>query len=325
MLPCSGVGPKGIKRILCCMAVRDIIVIGASAGGVSALQQVLATMPADLPGAVFITMHMFKRVDSPLAEILDKAGPLPANYPRDGELIEQGRIYIAPPDHHLILHRGKIELQHGPRENLQRPCINVMFRSAAVAYEERVVGVVLTGLLDDGAAGLWEIQRHGGSTIVQDPEEASYRSMPDSAIAGLNVEYILPLQEISYVLARLSMNNNVSLPVSSDLVTSELCQQACPECGGVMKAVHLGTLIEYTCHVGHRLGAKTMIVQKSDMIERSMWNAVCQSEELLDLLKREKLRSPSAAEALNAEISQRQQETTTLKNILERGRFSSLP
>ena len=306
------------------MAVRDIIVVGASAGGVSALRQVLAKLPADLPAAVFITMHMFNRVDSPLAAILDKAGKLPARYPGDGDLIEHGCIYVAPPDYHLILHPGKIELQHGPRENLQRPCINVMFRSAAAAYNERVVGVVLTGLLDDGAAGLWEIQQHGGSTIVQDPDEASSRSMPDSAIAGTNVEYILPLREISSVLARLSMNNNISSPVSLEPVTMELCQQACPECGGVMKAVHYGTLIEYTCHVGHRLGAKIMIVQKSDVVERSLWNAVCQTEELLDLLERERPQDATAGDALNAEINQRQKEVATLKLILQRERASSL-
>jgi two-component system, chemotaxis family, protein-glutamate methylesterase/glutaminase len=226
------------------MPVRDIIVIGASAGGVPALQQVLGTLPADLPAAVFITMHMFHRVESSLAEILDRAGHLPVKYPSDGESIKQGVIYVAPPDYHLLVDQTKIELQHGPRENLQRPCINVMFRSASAAFKERVVGVVLTGLLDDGAAGLWAIQQHGGSTIVQDPEEASYRSMPDSAIASLNVEYILPLQDIGSVLARLDMSNNISPPIPSDLVTLELCQQSCPECGGAMKTIHYGNLVE---------------------------------------------------------------------------------
>ena len=306
------------------MAARDIIVIGASAGGISALQELLATLPADLPAAVFITMHLFNRADSSLAAILDTAGPLPVEYPADGDSIKKGRVYMAPPDHHLIVQRGKIELQRGPRENLQRPCINVMFRSAASAYKDRVVGVVLTGLLDDGAAGLWEIQRHGGRTIVQDPEEACYRSMPDNSIAGSNVEYILPLREISAVLARLSMIDNDSSPVSSDQVTSELVQQACPECGGVMKAVHHGKLVEYTCHVGHLLGAKSMIVQKSDVIEKSVWNAVCQTEELLDLLRREKPEDPAAIETINAEIHQRQQEIEILKKMLRRERVSSL-
>jgi two-component system chemotaxis response regulator CheB len=137
------------------MAVRDIIVVGASAGGVSALKQMLAALPQDLPAAVLVTMHMFNRVDSSLAAILDAAGPLHARFPADGDSIEHGCVYVAPPDYHPVLHRDKIELQHGPRENLQRPCINVMFRSAALAYKERVAGVVLTGLLDDGAAGLW--------------------------------------------------------------------------------------------------------------------------------------------------------------------------
>jgi two-component system chemotaxis response regulator CheB len=306
------------------MAVRDIIVIGASAGGVSALRQLLAALPIDLPAAIFITMHMFNRSDSSLAAILDKAGHLPARYPQDGDLIEHGHIYVAPPDYHLILHRGRIELQRGPRENMQRPCINVMFRSAAAAYEERVAGVVLTGLLDDGAAGLWEIQQHGGSTIVQDPEEASYRSMPDSAIAGLNVEYILPLREIGSILARLSMHNDASLPVSSGPVSSELSGQACPECGGVMKITHYGSLIEYTCHVGHRLGAKTMISQKSEVIERSLWNALCQTEELLDLLEREKPQDSAATVDLTAEIIRRREEAAALRAILQQKKANSL-
>lgn len=282
------------------MAVRDVIVIGASAGGVAALKQVLATLPPDLPAAVFVTMHMFDRRDSSLAAILDRAGPLHASFAVDGDSIEHGCVYVAPPDHHLVLQRDRIELQHGPRENLHRPCINVMFRSAAAAYGERVAGVVLTGLLDDGVAGLWEIQQHGGSTIVQDPEEASYRSMPDNAISGSNVEYILPLQEIGQVLARLSMNDNLSTAAPSVPISSEPSQQACPECGGVMKAVHYGHLREYACHVGHRIGAKTMMVQKTEVIESSLWNAMSQTEELLDLLQREKPQNPSAADALNA-------------------------
>lgn len=306
------------------MAVRDIIVVGASAGGVSALKEMLATMPPNLPAAVFVTMHMFNRADSSLAAILDAVGPLKASFPSDGDSIEHGRVYIAPPDYHLILHRDKIELQHGPRENLQRPCINVMFRSAALAYKDRVAGVVLTGLLDDGAAGLWAIQQNGGSTLVQDPEEASYRSMPDSAIAGLNVEYILPLREISSILTRLSMKDEVALPVPLDSVALESTQQACPECGGVMKAVHYGRLREYECHVGHRLGAKTMISQKTEVIERSLWNAVSQLEELLDLLQREESAEPTAADALNAEITQRREEIESLKRILRKGRASPL-
>jgi two-component system, chemotaxis family, protein-glutamate methylesterase/glutaminase len=304
------------KSILRCMAGRNIIVVGASAGGVSALKQLLSRLPQELPAAVCITMHMFNRADSSLAAILDRAGPLSARFPSDGDSLEHGCVYVAPPDYHLILHGGRIQLQHGPRENLQRPCINVMFRSAALAYKERVVGVVLTGLLDDGAAGLWEIQQHGGGTIVQDPEEASYRSMPDSAIAGLNVEYILPLHEISSVLTRLSMKGQFPVQVPSESATSEPSQQACPECGGVMKAVNYGRLREYKCHVGHRLGAKTMISQKSEVIERSLWNAVSQLEELIDLLQRENPEKAPSEEALDSEIRQRREEIKSLRRIL---------
>src|SRR5438270_1143154 len=147
------------------MAARDIIVIGASAGGFEAIQQLARHFPPDLPAAVFVTLHIYERSESILPSLIDRAGPLPAAHAVDGETIHAGRIYIAPPDYHLMLDPGRVHLSHGPKENMNRPCINVMFRSAAAAYGERVAGVLLTGLLDDGAAGLWEIQQHNGATI----------------------------------------------------------------------------------------------------------------------------------------------------------------
>jgi two-component system chemotaxis response regulator CheB len=164
----------------------DIITIGASAGGVGALKKLVAGFPPDLPASVFITVHLGPRTDTLLPLILTANGPLPASHPIDGELIERGRIYVAPPDYHLLFSGGGcMHLGHGPKENMQRPSINAMFRSAADAFGPRVVGVVLSGMLDDGAAGLWEIQQKGGLTLVQSPADALYRSMPDSAIHHL--------------------------------------------------------------------------------------------------------------------------------------------
>ena len=159
----------------------------------------------DLDAAVFVTMHLGERANSLLPQILTRAGRLPAVHPADQTAIRKGMIYIAPPDYHLLLRPGEVHLGHGPRENRQRPCINVMFRSAAAAYGDRVAGVVLTGMLDDGGSGLWEIQQHGGATIVQDPQEAAFPSMPENAIRSLNVQYIVKLDEMPGLLTRLTM------------------------------------------------------------------------------------------------------------------------
>ncbi len=221
-----------------------------------------------------------------MAAILNGTGSLPVASPADGELVQPGRIYVAPPDYHLILTPGRVHLSHGPRENLQRPCINAMFRSAAASYGERVTGVLLSGLLDDGVAGLWEIQQNNGITVVQDPNDALFRSMPENAIRGLAVQYIVPVAEMPSLLNRLVMTNHraksTSMP-SSPAISS--CGQSCPECGGAMTSAHVGTLHEYRCHTGHRLGLETMISGKRMEVDRALNMALSQSEELSALLQ----------------------------------------
>src|SRR4051812_13953252 len=160
------------------MAKKDIIVIGASAGGVEALSRLVHSLPADLPAAVFVTVHFPRTSQSVLPRILSRAGSLPAVHPKDGEPIRRGTIYVAPPDQHLLLVNGAVRLVRGPTENGNRPAIDPMFRSAAVAYGDRVIGVVLSGNLDDGTAGLMSITRRGGVGVAQDPEDALFSSMP---------------------------------------------------------------------------------------------------------------------------------------------------
>lgn len=274
----------------------------------------------DLPAAVFITLHQFERSPGLLPQILNRAGPLLATHPWDESPIEMGRIYVAPPDYHLILTPKTVHLSHGPKENLQRPCINTMFRSAAAAHAERVAGVVLTGLLDDGAAGLWEIQQRGGATIAQDPKEAPFPSMPESAIRGSSVQYILRLGEIAPLLTKLAMGDYTNLPDhASAPAQEEPTVQACPECGGAMKLHRLGRLIEYTCHVGHRFGTKAMIAAKSQVVERAMWTALSQSEEVSNLLEQAASdRGGEATAALDEELARRRQEQELLRTLIER-------
>lgn len=183
---------------------RDIITIGASAGGVEALTQIVSKLPPTYPGTLFVTLHVSPSFPSKLPEILSRRSTLPAVHPADGERVRRGRIYVAPPDHHLLVERDVVRLYHGPSENRSRPAIDPLFRSAAESYSERVVGVLLSGMLYDGAAGLITIQRFGGVTIVQDPEEAAFTSMPLTAITRQQPDYILPLAQIGPTLLRLA-------------------------------------------------------------------------------------------------------------------------
>ena len=178
----------------------DIIVIGASAGGVEALQQVVADLTPNLPAAFFVTNYLPSRNIRFLPEILSRSGPLPAGHPMNGSPIQTGNIYVAPPDHHLLVHQDRIELNSGPKENRHRPAINALFRSAASAYGPRVIGVVLTGALDDGTAGLWEIKQRGGKSIVQDPKDALFPDMPRHALEHVPIDHVTSLRGLAPLL-----------------------------------------------------------------------------------------------------------------------------
>ncbi len=186
------------------MATHDTIVIGASAGGVQALTTLVKNLPENLPAAVFIVLHIPADSTSLLPGILSRDSRLAVTHASDGEEIEPGRVYIARPDHHLLLEETHIRLVHGPKENLHRPSIDALFRSAARWAGPRTIGVILTGARDDGASGMRAIQQRGGVTVVQDPNEAPFPSMPLSVMQGMTVDYSLPLSEISPLLDRLS-------------------------------------------------------------------------------------------------------------------------
>jgi two-component system, chemotaxis family, protein-glutamate methylesterase/glutaminase len=182
-------------------AAHDVVVIGASAGGVEALISLVGALPTDLPAAVFVVLHVAPSATSVLADILDRAGPLPAAQARDGDAIVAGRILVAPPDHHLVLMPGGVLLDHGPKENGHRPGIDPLFRSAATSFGGRVIGVVLSGTRDDGAAGLGVIKATGGVAMVQDPTDALYSSMPRAAIARVTVDAVAPCLGLARLIA----------------------------------------------------------------------------------------------------------------------------
>jgi two-component system chemotaxis response regulator CheB len=266
------------------MPKQDIIVIGTSAGGVEALKVVAARLPAHLPASVFVVLHIGTGINgqSYLPEILTKAGPLHAVRPRDGETIQHGKIYVAPPDCHLLVTPEHVRLSHGPKENRTRPAINPLFRSAAAAYGERVTGVILTGLLDDGVAGLAEIKRQGGVAVAEDPATALYPSMPYNATLKVEMDFVVPLPEIAEVVSTLAVTERSSMK-SEERMEKILSHLTCPECRGPLTKERQGKILEYRCRVGHVFSPLAMAQEHRDTVERSLWMSVLALEEAAEI------------------------------------------
>ena len=270
------------------MPKQDIVVVGASAGGVEALQIFAASLPSDLRAAVFIVLHIGSggsEKRSHLPEILSRAGALTAVHPRDGDPIEKGRIYVAPPDCHLLVAADRITLSRGPKENRTRPAINPLFRSAALAYGGRVTGVILTGMLDDGVAGLAEIKRRGGVAVVEDPETALYPSMPRQAMA-LSMSIMWSLCTRSGALSRVLPGPSATPSRERSPWRKRATALTCPECRGPISEERQGKIIEYACRVGHRYSPLAMKNEHHDTVERSLWASVVALEEAADIAER---------------------------------------
>ena len=266
---------------------QEIIAIGASAGGVEALQLLAAALPADLNAAVMIVLHIGAGINghSYLPDILSKAGPLAALNPSDGEQIRHGRIYIAPPDYHMQLQPGCLRLVHGPKENHTRPAINPLFRSAAAAYGPRVTGVILTGALDDGVAGLAEIKRRGGLAVVQDPSTAPFPSMPQNALERVHVDYISPILEMGGLLSKLSVMERSAMENDEPIQRTHV-KITCPECRGPLWEERQGRIVEYRCRVGHAYSPLAMAQEHDDTVERSLWSSVVALEEAAEIAEK---------------------------------------
>jgi two-component system, chemotaxis family, protein-glutamate methylesterase/glutaminase len=302
---------------------HDIVVIGASAGGVEALQAFVRTLPPNFPATLFVVVHVAPRSRSLLPQILSAAGPLPAEHAEDGAAAHPGRIYVAPPDRHLVIEPGHMHLGFGPREQHQRPCINVSFRSAALAYGERVVGVVLTGQLDDGAAGLWEIKRRGGIAVVQHPEEAAFPSMPLSALREIEVDHTVRLEELAPLLVRLAAGSGAAARTGSEGGRREdmqptLTDLTCPECRGTIWESRRGKTLDYRCRVGHTYSPRTMLAEHFAAQERVIWSAIVAMEEGAALASRlQGELEPDTRERLRAEARQRQDQAAALRQLLQ--------
>lgn len=287
------------------MPGHDIVVMGCSAGGTEAFTEVFRNLPGNFPAAIFLVQHVPALGKSWLPRIVSRAGKIPASHAHDGEPIRHGRVYVAPPDRHLLLGRGVMVLGHGPRENGHRPAVDPLFRSAAAAYGPRVVAVVLSGGLDDGTAGLITVKQRGGVAVVQDPDDAADPGMARSAIRSVQVDHVLPAAKIAPLLVRLAGETvqedgfpMAQMPVSQDSAlrgTEDLDRKSpsgppsvftCPECGGCLWEITDGRLKRYACHVGHSYTEESMVEEQGKAVEHAMWAAVRILEERLVLAER---------------------------------------
>ncbi len=294
--------------------------VGASAGGVEALKVVAAGLPADLPASVFIVQHIGSGINghSFLPDILTRAGPLPVVRPTDGERVQRGKIYVAPPDCHLLVAPGHLRLSHGPKENRTRPAINPLFRSAAAAYGERVTGVILTGALDDGVAGLAEIKRQGGIAVAEDPATALFPSMPYHATLKVDVDFVVPLPEVAEIISALA-NTERGSEKSEEAMERIPSHLTCPECRGPLSRERQGKIVEYRCRVGHVYSPLAMAEEHRETVERSLWMSVLALEEAAEIA--EALASELGPDALEEARTKRKQ-SADLKAMLNSESFT---
>lgn len=326
------------------MPGHDVIVVGASAGGVETLIKLVRDLPANLPASIFIVLHLPATGPSVMPDILNRVTRLKALNPKDYQKIEYGHIYIAPSNYHLLVHRGYIRLTQGPKENSHRPAVDPLFRTAARAYGKRVVGVVLSGTLDDGTAGLIAIKSRQGVAVVQDPEDALFSGMPKSAISRVKVDYILPVAEISSLLEKLAHepvaeepDNPVSksLELESKIAEFDIAameaeqnlgtpsQLSCPSCGGQLWEHKNGQLLQFRCRIGHAWSEESLAEEQKASLEQALWTALRALEENAAFLSRLAERSrnrnqPAIAQRFEMQAEEVKTQALVIRQVLIR-------
>jgi len=287
------------------MPPHDLMVIGGSAGALEALQRLLPGLAQEFRAPICVVIHSAAESPGLLPGLLERIAGRPTRYPIDGEAIQDGRIYVARPDHHLLIEDGRLRLTRGPRENGFRPAVDPLFRTAAKSYDGRTIGVILSGGRNDGTAGLAAIKTSGGVAIAQHPEDALAPSMPQSAIRHVDVDFVLNATEIPRVVANLParLRKKTAGPqrgrkrpdaaeVGSDALNAPgkpvrpPTAFVCPECGGALWEMEQGKLLRFRCHVGHVFTGETLVEQQNGTIEHALWNALRTLEEAASLRER---------------------------------------
>ncbi len=326
-------------------ATRDILVIGGSSGGLEALRTLVRGFEADLPASVFVVLHLGN--SSQLPHILDKSGPLPAVPAKSGERFEHGKVYVAVPGCHLMLHDGHILLRRGPRENLSRPAIDPLFRSAAASFGGRVVGVVLSGALSDGTAGLSAIKRCGGVAVVQDPADALVPGMPRNALRHVEADHVCRIKDMSQLLARLVRQPAGATPdipldirIEAAIAAQELLDMraddmlgtpsrfTCPECHGALWEIEDGSMLRFRCHVGHAFSADSVLASQGEEIDRLLGTLLRSHQERAALANRmakhERANARNAlAEHLESRARDYEHDVKIMRKLLRSGEAGS--
>jgi two-component system chemotaxis response regulator CheB len=323
----------------------NVIVIGASAGGISALRTLLNKLPQDIPAAIFVVVHTSPDGPGLLAAVLDRGTQLTVVSPDEGMKIQDGYVYVAPPDYHLIIDGRKLRLTHGPREHRFRPAVDPLFRTAAEHYGARTIGIVLSGHMADGTHGLMLIKEAGGITMVQDPDEAQVPSMPLNAMRRGKVDYVLPVEEMARVMMGLLTNArdrnslkprrrkteapNAERPGIDALRTHERkgppSPLTCPDCGGSLWEIKENELVRYRCHVGHGFTSESLRDGMDEKLEDTLWTALRAIEENIELRSRMRVRAKDRrlttfTASLEQEIAHMKERAATLRRLLSGGR-----
>jgi two-component system, chemotaxis family, protein-glutamate methylesterase/glutaminase len=317
---------------------HSIIVIGASAGGLQPLRRILSGLPADLPAAIFVVLHL--GASSHLTQILAHRTALPVHAATNGTTIEPGHVYVAIPDCHLLMHDQRLLLRRGPRENLTRPAIDPLFRSAACTFARRVIGVLLSGTMNDGTAGLLAIKRCGGLAVVQDPNDAAYPEMPNSALHHVPVDHVVAAASIAALLSRLvcqPAGDAPAIPFDIRLETAIAAQElasietgqdlgrlspfACPECPGVLWEIDDGRMFRYRCHAGHAFTTAAMQKDQARRAEELLWHLLRTHEKRAALTDRMAANQRAMhRDGLAAKLGQRasgyQEDADTIRRLL---------
>lgn len=333
------------------MEPRDIIVVGASAGGVSALKDFVSTLPGNFKGSIFIVLHIPPYSESRLPWILSQAGLLKAIHPVDGDLIQPGTIYVATNDHHLLVEDGRVRVRKGPKENRFRPSIDVLFRSAALVYGSRVIGVVLSGLLDDGVSGLWTIKQQGGLIIVQNPQDAQQPQLPENVLQYVEPDYTVAASDtgplITGLVAEPIPERNKLTPEELKWLETEviiatkdnafemgimnmgqLTPFTCPQCHGALVRLAEGKLIRFRCHTGHAYTASSLLAEVSEVVEDGLWQSMRGLEEMKMLMETigdnyEALHNAEAAALFGAKGEESADRARLIHEaVLEQGHYS---
>lgn len=324
------------------------VAIGASAGGIETLKRLLAILPEDFDAPIFVVQHLAPNYQSVLPEILMNASALKARHPRDGERIRSSTVYVAPPDHHLLVEDSHIAVKRGPKENRFRPSVDALFRSVAYTYRSGAIGVVLSGALNDGTSGLWTIKRLGGTAIVQDPAEAFNPSMPLSALQDVEIDFSETVPRIAEVLMakikqplpaasappdeelqRVNIERSIAAgayPLAAGVLDLGMpSRYSCPECNGVLGRIDEGDLTRYRCHTGHAYTQEALLASIQHNSDETLAQTVTALEEGGMLLEEMAARARDEDDANTAEhylhkARQAKQLVHDLRQILQKGR-----